>query len=85
MDQVHQHNIVHNDIKENNMLWDNTTNSVYLIDFGFATTIGGETEAYTLGYVAPDQLKTPASDVYSAGIVLVNLVSIITVHFNDEY
>jgi serine/threonine protein kinase len=71
--QLHKRNIVHNDIKEHNILWDYATTVVSLIDFGCATTIHGETHAHTPGYCAPDRVKTPASDVYSAGIVLFNV------------
>lgn len=76
LQEIHKRGIVHNDIKEPNIIWNSTTSSIHLIDFGCATATSGETQSHTPGYNAPDHIKTPASDVYSAGIVLMNVVSL---------
>jgi serine/threonine protein kinase len=74
LQEIHKRGIVHNDIKEPNIIWNSTTSSIHLIDFGCATATSGETQSHTPGYNAPDHIKTPASDVYSAGIVLMNVI-----------
>ncbi|MFW2380880.1 MAG: extracellular solute-binding protein [Acidimicrobiales bacterium] len=77
---AHDHGVVHRDIKPSNILIDDEGNA-YLSDFGIAVgTDGGmSTEPSVSGtlaapYAAPEQLGegnvSPASDVYSLGVVL---------------
>ncbi len=75
--------VLHRDLKPDNILVDRQMN-VYLVDFGFARTGGGEVAASsvvkgTLGFMPPEQLfnrqLTAASDLYSLGATLICLLT----------
>ena len=75
--------IIHRDLKPENILVDNRMN-VYLVDFGFARTGGGEVAVSsvvkgTLGFMPPEQMfnrqLTVASDLYSLGATLICLLT----------
>lgn len=76
--------VLHRDIKPSNILLDNNLNA-YLSDFGLARLLGtSETHATTdvagtFGYVAPEYAMTcrvsDKADVYSYGVVLLELIS----------
>jgi serine/threonine protein kinase len=75
--------IIHRDIKPENILLDEQFN-IYLIDFGFARTGGGEIAASsvvkgTMGFMPPEQLfnrqLSAASDLYSLGVTLICLLT----------
>lgn len=88
--QAHQSGVIHRAIKPSNILLDDAGNG-YLTDFGLATLLsllpdGGERPATLLdsttldnAYTAPELLDgvapTPASDIYSLGMVLFVLLS----------
>ncbi|CAO3678116.1 unnamed protein product [Umbelopsis ramanniana] len=79
---LHRHNIVHRDIKDENVIVD-STGHVQLIDFGSAAYLKPEqkfdTFAGTLDYCAPEVLRGntytgPPQDIWSLGILLYTLI-----------
>lgn len=81
---AHAQLVVHRDLKPSNVLVD-TEGRAKLLDFGIALVLDdGEaaapaTRVFTLEYAAPEQLRgervTTASDVYSLGLILYELVA----------
>jgi eukaryotic-like serine/threonine-protein kinase len=93
VESAHQSQIVHRDLKPNNIMVD-AHGRPRLLDFGIAKLLGTSEDAITLTaggagmltprYASPEQLNaepvTPASDVYSLGIILYELITGSTVH-----
>jgi len=84
---IHKKNVVHQDLKLENIIYEHATQKIHIIDFGFSTIVEenddlcrGDAGSYE--YIAPEKLfygKTLAysgfkSDVWSLGIVLHTLV-----------
>ena len=71
---LHQHQVLHLDLKPDNILLTHIGNHVKLVDLGYCYqdsypfTTGGTTH-----YSAPDKKKSPASDVYSLGRIFSEL------------
>ncbi len=87
VEQTHQHHIVHRDLKPSNILVQND-GAVKLLDFGIAKWLDVAPEelltrtglhALTPAYASPEQVRgepvSPASDVYSLGILLYELLT----------
>lgn len=85
LDYAHENNIIHRDVKPSNALVDAQGN-VYLTDFGIAKILESSTELTGSGiigtpqYMSPEQCAgirniTPASDQYSLGVVVYEMVT----------
>jgi serine/threonine protein kinase len=87
---LHSKGIVHGDISLNNIIYDQSANKLYLIDYGhtksrsFVNLSGG-----TNNFISPEAANTPAlvnqsSDVFSIGKVLEKITSECSVKGYDE-
>lgn len=84
LDYAHSHEVVHRDLKPNNILLDNFGNA-YLMDFGIAKILSGTqmTSTSTLmgtpSYMAPEQWKLDPvdhrADIYSLGVILYEMLT----------
>jgi predicted Ser/Thr protein kinase len=82
LDVLHEHDIVHRDVKPANIIVENATSHVFLADFGLAKPLaddelGQTTLMGTELYMAPERERgdeTKLGDVYSLGCVLRELL-----------
>jgi len=81
---IHDRQVIHRDIKPDNILQRSNDSKFVLIDFGIArqltqTAIGGKaTIVGTPGFMAPEQMRgkvLPASDLYSLGVTCIYLLT----------
>jgi len=81
---IHERNIIHRDVKPQNVIRRNSDGRLVLIDFGVAKLVS-ETGLYQVGtvigspeYMAPEQLRGqsfPASDLYCLGAMCAHLLT----------
>ena len=79
---LHAHNFVHCDVKPANIMLD-VDGNIFLTDFGIARHVNNRDAALhhagTPTYMSPEQIRgqpvTPASDIYSLGVVLFELLT----------
>lgn len=83
LDYLHNEGTIHCDIKPDNIIYDETTHKVYLLDFGSAKKLSQRDRMSrtggAIGYYAPEILNggfpCPASDVWALGVLLYTLMS----------
>ncbi|MBN1992372.1 MAG: protein kinase [Anaerolineae bacterium] len=85
LDYAHAHGVLHRDVKPSNVLLDSSGNA-FLMDFGIAKMVASTLDLTgggilgTPAYMSPEQCRgntelTPASDQYSLGIILYEMVT----------
>jgi len=89
LDQVHDLNIIHKDINPSNIVWNQTTGEIKLIDFGISTELSREATTFrnpnllegTLAYISPEQTGRMnraidyRTDFYSLGVTFYELLT----------
>ena len=74
VDYLHRHQVLHLDLKPDNIMMTHIGNHVKLIDLGYCYQDGFPfSTGGTPGYSAPEKEKTPASDIYSLGRIFSEL------------
>jgi predicted ATPase/signal transduction histidine kinase/tRNA A-37 threonylcarbamoyl transferase component Bud32 len=87
--QVHDFNIIHKDINPSNIVWNQTTGQIKLIDFGISTELSREATTFrnpnllegTLAYISPEQTGRMnraidyRTDFYSLGVTFYELLT----------
>jgi diguanylate cyclase (GGDEF)-like protein len=97
--EIHNKNIIHKDINPSNILWNNKTKKLKIIDFGISSSLSTEiqTETYsnnlegTFPYISPEQTGRMnraidyRTDYYSLGITLYELITNIKPFESEDF
>ncbi len=89
LNNLHQQKIIHKNINPTNIVWNQKTGQVKIIDFGISTALSTEIAAIqnpfelegTLDYISPEQtgrvnrMTDYRSDMYSFGITLYEIIA----------
>jgi predicted ATPase/GAF domain-containing protein len=87
--QLHQMNIIHKNLNSTNIVWNEETDKIKIIDFGISTVLSREIAAIqnpnefegTLSYISPEQtgrinrMIDYRTDMYSLGITLYEIMT----------
>ena len=89
LSQVHERNIIHKDINPSNIVWNQKTGQIKLIDFGISTVLPKEVSTFrnpnllegTIAYISPEQTGRMnraidyRTDFYSLGVTFYQLLT----------
>ena len=83
LDFVHSHNVIHRDIKPQNIIRRQQDNKLVLIDFGAVKEVTGQASPLTIGigtggYMPMEQFNGKpayASDIYAVGAIAIQAIT----------
>ncbi|AUA60234.1 protein kinase-1 [Operophtera brumata nucleopolyhedrovirus] len=90
LNALHQHCIIHNDIKLENLLYSPDTNTLKIVDYGMCRNIGRKTfQDGTIHYFSPEKLSNRnyqhSDDWWAVGVVTYELLSGKHPFCDDDY
>jgi serine/threonine protein kinase len=83
---MHSKGMAHNDIKPDNVMIDERTGEVKLIDMGITDRLGSKGDDFTPGFMAPekDRGSSPQTDAFSTGAAAFNMTQGDKFKYNDS-